>query len=403
VSEKVLISVSEYSQSVLAGIFANSVDDVPIDDTLGLAVATDIAAPISSPQFANSAMDGYAVRAQDIAAAPVELVVADDIPAGATANRPLDAGTAHRIMTGAPVPSGADTVVRVEWTNGGTSRVRIDRAVEYGTAIRRAGEDFTAGSPLIGAGSLVTPGLIGLAASVGLTTLPVYRRPRVAIAATGDELVSPGADLQRGQIFDSNSHLMAALMRRAEVDVVSVTTLSDDVDAAIGWLTKVASDCDLVVTMGGVSAGAYEVVRDVFAQVGTMKFVQVAVQPGKPQGFGHLGDTPVISLPGNPVSAAVSFELFVVPALRKVAGYPASARQYVTVRTTGELRRSADRTRYLPAWVDLAESVVSTPDVHGSHRLSTIRATNCLIEVPAGNPSIAAGEPVRVILTADSR
>ena len=394
-----MLSVAQYRQSIIDAVAPMPITDVPIDDALGLVLAADIAAPMSSPAFANSAMDGYAVRSADLGELPAVLEVAADIPAGAAGDRELIAGTAHRIMTGAPIPAGADAVVRVEWTDGGTSRVRIDRSVDPGEAIRCEGEDFSAGSPLLAAGTVIGPGLIGLAASVGLQSLPVRRRPRVAVAATGDELVAGGGILGQGQIFDSNSHLMAALLRNLGLEPTAVATLSDSVGDAVSWLRATAKDCDLVITMGGVSAGAYEVVKDVFTQVGQMEFVHVAVQPGKPQGRGHLDSTPVIALPGNPVSSAVSFELFVVPALRKMLGYPNPERSLVTVRSAVSVRRSVDRTRYLPAWVDLAANEVATPGVHGSHRLTTLRDTNCLIEVEPGTSSIEQGDLVRVLLT----
>lgn len=392
-----LWSVERHRELVLSDLHPMPVEPVELDASLGLALAHGEVAAFPLPPFANSAMDGYAVRAADVVNAPVVLQVAADIPAGNAGQRPLQPGTAHRIMTGAPIPDGADAVIRVEWTDGGTSNVRIDRAVAVGAEIRPEGDDVRAGDPLGRPGQPVTPADIATFASFGIGQVAVHPRPRVAIVATGDELTPLGEQPGPGMIFDSNSHLMAALVRGSGADVVSAGHISDDIDAAIASLTGLADTADVIVTMGGVSAGAYEVVKDVFDRLGGIDFHGVAIQPGKPQGFGYLHGVPVVTLPGNPVSALVSFELFVRPALRKLGGFEDLDRPRLVAALEVDIPVSPDRRRFLPGIVDLRRLVVSPVGRRGSHLIANAAGANCLIEVPSGRRPLAAGSTVDVL------
>lgn len=395
--ESKLISVAEQREFVLRDLTTNPIVATEIDDALGLALAEEIIAPIPLPPFANSAMDGYAVRARDVAAVPVTLPVRFDLPAGSSADQPLKPGTAHRIMTGAPLPEGADAVVRVEWTDGGASQVRIDRSVAIGAEVRPRGDDVEVGDELGRPGHAIGAADISLFASLGLTHVSTYRRPQVAVVATGDELTQVGGALAAGRIFDSNSHLMSALVRGSGFEVVATACLSDDVALARESLIGLAEDADLVVTMGGVSAGAFEVVKDVFTELGGVTFASVAVQPGKPQGFGYLLETPVITLPGNPVSSLVSFELFVRPALRKIGGFVNLDRPRVRAQTSTALPVSRERTRYLAGTLDSLRGVVTPASRRGSHLVAQVAGANCLVEVPHGSSDVAAGSFVEVL------
>ena len=301
---------------------------VRLDEGLGLVLAEDLTSLVSLPGFDNSAMDGFAVRFEDVqtaAQAPVELPVFADVPAGGHLTETVPSGQAARIMTGAPLPAGVDTVVQVEWTDGWTDPVVIHRAPAQGQNIRRVGEDVVEGDVVLTAGTRLTARGIGLAAAVGFGQLPVYPAPRVLVLATGDELREPGSGpLHPGQLYESNGHQLAAAVRAAGADPVRPGIVRDDPDTLTAVLAEHLPRVDLVVTSGGVSAGAFDTVKEVLAATGTVDFAKVAMQPGMPQGCGTLRDAdrdvPVITLPGNPVSTFVSFEVFVAPVLRVLAG-----------------------------------------------------------------------------------
>ncbi|WP_156744340.1 gephyrin-like molybdotransferase Glp, partial [Mycobacterium sp. E740] len=304
----------EEHQRVVAGLISRRAPvNVAIADALGHVLAADVVAPLSLPGFDNSAMDGYAVVAENVAGAtpehPVRLPVAEDIPAGRTDVLKLKPRTAHRIMTGAMLPAGATAVVPVEATNGAVDTVEIRADAKQGQHIRRAGEDVTAGTAVLRAGQVITPAALGLAAALGLGELTVIPRQRVLVMSTGTELVAPGTPLAPGQIYESNAVMLAAALRDAGADVVASPMTGDDVDSFRAALARYTGDADLIITTGGVSAGAYEVVKDALA--GSVDFVKVAMQPGMPQGCGTVDGTPIITLPGNPVSALVSFEVFI--------------------------------------------------------------------------------------------
>jgi molybdopterin molybdotransferase len=382
---------------------------VPLDLELvaGHVLARDVVAPGALPRWDNSAMDGYAVRAGDVASAsgarPVALRVLADLPAGTDATPEVTAGTAARIMTGAPLPPGADAVVPVEVTDGGTEQVLVREPAAPGAHIRRAGEDVLTGDVVLRAGTLLGPTQIAAAASVGCAELWVHRRPVVAVLSTGSELVAPGTDLRRGQIPDSNSFLLAAAVAAAGCDVVRVGAVPDDATTLRAELIAQARRADLVVTSGGVSMGAYDVVKEVLIGEAGMRFVQVAMQPGKPQGLGLLECTPVFALPGNPVSAWVSFEVFVRPALLRLRGLTDLHRPLVTAVVADGWRTPPARQQYMPV-VLLDESPDGAPQVRrampggsGSHLVAGLARAEALAVVPAEVEVVEPGDRVRVM------
>lgn len=393
--------VDRHLALVLAGLAPTTPTRIPLAQALGLAIAEQVRSSIALPPFANSAMDGYAVRVADVEQLPVTLPVVADLPAGSTSQEPLAAGSAQRIMTGAPVPAGADAVIQVEWTDGGTEHVRIDQVrqpIVLGMNIRARGDDLAPGSVLAEAGDTVDAPQLALLASAGIATVPVFPRARVAVVSTGDELTQPGQPLPPGGIYDSNSYLMSSLVTAGGGSLASRTHITDDAGRARETLVQLAAEADLIVTMGGVSAGAYEVIKDVFAMLGGADFASVAMQPGKPQGIAAIGQTRVIALPGNPLSSLVSFHLFVQPAMRVIGGHRNTMPGRARLRSTVDLATREDRVRYLPATANFVEQTVSTAARQGSHRSSVAVGTNALLEVPMGQVPILAGSPVSVML-----
>ncbi|MEJ2867329.1 gephyrin-like molybdotransferase Glp [Actinomycetospora sp. OC33-EN08] len=392
--------VEEHAAAVAALIRATGTETVALARARGRVLAADLASPVSLPPFDNSAMDGYAVRAADLASTPVTLPVPEDVPAGRVDGPPLAPGTAHRIMTGAALPDGADAVVQVEWTDGGLpgDAVRVDRHVEAGQSVRRAGDDVVAGQVVLTAGTVLGPAQIGLAAAVGAPELTVHRRPRVLVLSTGSELVAPGQPLRHGQIHESNGPMLAAAVEDAGGEARLLRFVPDDVDEFLTTLeAALAEPTDLVVTSGGVSAGAYEVVKDAFATRG-ITFTKVAMQPGMPQGAGRYADrVAVVTLPGNPVSSLVSFEVFVRPALRRAAGHPHPDRARVWARVAEDLRSPDGRRQFRRGRLDL-DGTVTPVGGAGSHLLAALAHADCLFVVPAEVTEVAAGSEVEVWL-----
>jgi molybdopterin molybdotransferase len=388
----------EAHQRVVAGLItARSPESVAPSDALGLVLAVDVDAPLSLPGFDNSAMDGYAVIAEDIAGAsadsPVVLPVAEDIPAGRTDALVLKAGTAHRIMTGAPMPTGATTVVPVEATDGGTTAVAIRASAKPGQHVRRAGEDVSAGTTVLRAGQVMTPAALGLAAALGLESLKVIPRQRVLVMSTGTELVAPGTPLKPGQIYESNAVMLAAAVREAGAEVVAAPMTGDDVDTFRATLHRYAGDADLIITTGGVSAGAYEVVKDSLGE--EVEFVKVAMQPGMPQGAGTVAGTSIITLPGNPVSALVSFEVFIRSPLRAAMGLPHPDRPRLEVPLTEELTSPAGKRQFRRGVLDPNAKTVTSYGPPASHHLRWLASANCLLEIDDDVIELAAGSVVR--------
>jgi molybdopterin molybdotransferase len=392
-----MITPDEHLASILRIVTSGPTRTLPLSAALGLAVAEDLPAPRPLPRFDNSALDGYAVRFADLdgSAAPFTLPVVMDVAAGSMEQPPLPPGTAARIMTGARLPAGADTVVQVEFTDGGTQSVEVRRVVSAGTGVRRVGEDVAPGEVLVAAGQSLTAGRVGALASSGYAEVPVHRPVRVTVLATGAELVPPGHDLGWSGIHDSNTVVLAAALTGA-AEPTTVTCRSDDEREFAAMLTEAAAGGDLVITTGGVSAGAYEVVKDHLGTLPEFTFGPVGIQPGKPQGFGLYRGTPVLCFPGNPVSAYVSLLLFGLPAIRRLGGHQTLA----DARPMGVLTESVARKpvqQYRRAAFDPQDGSVSIVGGAGSHLVVALARSNALAVIPVGEGALPAGDRVEVI------
>ncbi|MDA3648317.1 molybdopterin molybdotransferase MoeA [Saccharopolyspora indica] len=397
-----LTAVADHQAKVAALLQPTPVQVKPLADCLGHALAEDLVAPISLPPFDNSAMDGYAVRSVDLVDAspeqPVELPVQEDVPAGRIDVPPLQPGTAHRIMTGAQMPPGADAVIPVERTDRGTEHVRAFASVQPGAHVRRAGEDVVAGATVLTAGTTLSAAQLGVAAAIGAAQLPVHRPVRVLVLSTGSELVEPGTALQPGQIYESNGLMLAAAVREAGAEATLLRFVPDDVEAFHRALAPHLASTDLLITSGGVSAGAYEVVKDALTGEG-VEFTKVAMQPGMPQGCGrYRGGMAVVTLPGNPVSSMVSFEVFVRPALLAAAGHRTTRRPVRRAVLTEPLTAPTDRRQYRRGRFDPATGTVGLQGAPGSHLLAGLAQANCLLEIPEGVTELAAESTVDVML-----
>lgn len=386
-------SVEAHQRDVMALLPVGAPVDVPLEQCLGAVLARDIVSDIALPPFDNSAMDGYAVRRGDLLSTPVTLPVADDIPAGRTTTEPLVPGTVQRIMTGAPMPAGADAVVPVEWTDGGTGTVTITGTPEPAQHIRWSGEDIAVGAVALTAGLELGGPQLGLAAAIGRAHLPVHRRPRVVVLSTGSELVDPGEALAGGQIYESNSVMLVAAAQAAGARARRVRFVADDVDAFRAALAAAAVDADLILTSGGVSAGAYEVVKDALTGTG-VEFVKVAMQPGMPQGSGRVDGVALVTLPGNPVSAFVSFEVFVRPALRRALGHLDVGRAVSRLPLAGPLRSPAGRRQFQRGRV--VDGVVHLVGGPPSHLLASLALSDCFVVLPEEVTDVPAGADVEV-------
>ena len=411
-------SVDEHLAECLAAVEPLPARAVPLLEALGCRLAEDVVSDIDMPRFDNSSMDGYAVRAAELAGAaegnPVRLPVRGDIQAGEGRPPTLEPGTTLRIMTGAPIPDGADAVLQVEWTDGGTEWVTAERAPVEGQHIRRSGEDVRVGETVVRSGTRLTPRHLALLAAVGRAQVRVVPRPRVLVLPSGNELVPPGEQLGPGQIHDSNGYGLVAAVRELGLEAEHGGVIEDHPEAVAGLLKDAAARADLIVTTGGVSAGAYDTVKEVLSGFGTVWFGPVAMQPGRPQGFGAVDGTPIVTLPGNPVSALVSFEVFVRPVLLRLAGHdlpeadlpeadqpggrpvvtavaevgwrsPAAKRQFVR----GSLRRDGDRLLVRPV------------GGQGSHLVADLAEANCLAVVGEDVTAVAAGDEIRCMVLDD--
>jgi molybdopterin molybdotransferase len=380
--------------------------DLNLSDAHGTVLVADVQTSIPLPPFDNSAMDGYAVRADDLraasAATPVTLPVVGDVAAGSTTPYTVQPGLTVRIMTGAPIPPGADAVVPLEDTDGGIAQVAFRRAVTAGSCIRRAGEDAETGSVVLKAGTHLGATQLGLLAAVGLDRVDVRPRPRVVVMSTGSELVEPGQPLGVGQLPDSNSALLTAAALEAGAIAYRVGIVPDEPSLLADALEDQLIRADVVVTTGGVSVGAYDVVKEVLSRAGTVAFDRVAMQPGMPQGFGTIGPdkTPFFGLPGNPVSAYVSFEVFVRPALRRMLGVSPISRPTVRARLTDPVRSSPGKRSYLRGWLAVEDGAYTVRPIGGpgSHLIAALAASNALIVIPEDTTEVEAGTAVSVMM-----
>jgi molybdenum cofactor synthesis domain-containing protein len=371
----------------------------------GLVLAADVVAAEQVPPFDNTAVDGYCVHAADVATAgsePVELPVVGEVAAGAHTTHVLQRGEAIRIMTGAPLPDGADAVVMVEDTERvGDDRVRISASVDVGAAVRRAGDDVQTGDLLFEAGTVVSPAIVGVLASVNARRVEVYPRVRVAVMSTGDELVEDGRPLQPGEIRESNRRMLAGLLRDAGCQVVDLGTVRDDEAALESVLLRAAASCDAIVTSGGVSMGDYDVVKAVLGQIAEMTWMQIAIKPAKPFAFGLLDGTPVFGLPGNPVSSIVSFEMLARPALRRMMGHHRLARpSLIAIADDGLPRREDGKVHLLRVTAEFGDDGrchVRSAKAQGSHQLAATALSNAIAIVPDGD-GIPPGADVAIVM-----
>jgi molybdenum cofactor synthesis domain-containing protein len=343
-----VISLADARLTVFRACPVSAPELVTIDAALGCVLATALTAPVSVPSFTNSAVDGFAVRAADVVDVPVELATTDTVMAGSVPSNRLEPGQAMRIMTGAPLPDGADAVCMVEHTTevGTGHAVAVLSSVTTGANVRHPGEDIAAGQALFDAGTELGAAHIGVLASVGLEQVTVHRRLRVGVLSTGDEITPSGRSLAPGKIWDANRPLLLAAVRSGGFDTVDLGIAPDDEDALIEAFGRGAERCDAILTSGGVSMGERDVVKVVLERLASdsMRWMQIAIKPAKPFAFGVLADsdTPVFGLPGNPVSSLVSFELLARPALRRMAGHRRIDRSAVSVTATAELSRRPD-------------------------------------------------------------
>jgi molybdopterin molybdotransferase len=395
-------TVAEQLASVLSVVQTLHPLELGLMDAHGCVLAEDVVAPAPLPGFDNSAMDGYAVRVADLATVPVTLPVVGDVAAGPASPLRVQPGLCVRIMTGAMMPAGADAVVPVEWTDGGVAHVRIDRRPDPGNYIRRAGEDVAAGDVVLTSGTHLGASQIGLAAAVGRSRLVVRPRPRVVVVSTGSELVEPGEPIGPGQIQDSNSPALTAAALEAGAIAYRVGIVPDDPRRLADTLEDQLVRADLLVTSGGVSVGAYDVVKDVLSRLGTVSFDKVAMQPGMPQGFGTIGPdrTPVFGLPGNPVSALVSFEMFVRPAIRTMLGAFPIERPRVQAVADVALDSPLGKRSLLRVSLEVRDNAYRVRPVSGpgSHLLAGMARANALAVVPEDVQRIEAGSPVEVLV-----
>lgn len=388
--------------------------EIPLAEALGTVLVEDVVATEDIPPFPNTAMDGYAVRSEDTARAPVELEVVGVLPAGAEPPaEPLGPGQALQIMTGAPMPPGADAVAIVERSEpAGEGRVRILDEVTASANIRRAGSDLRSGALALAAGSVLTPAQIGMLASVGKVSAPVFRRPVVGVMSTGDELVQDGAPLRPGQIRDSNRATLLALVRRDGYPAVDLGPVADTRAAVSEALERGRASCDVVLSSGGVSKGEFDFVKVVLDELasrngGESFELAVAIRPAKPLALAWLprgdrpGATAFFGLPGNPVSAVVSYHVVALPALRQMAGQEPAVRRTVPAVAGERLSPSRDgRLNLLRTVARIDETghlVVRSAGGQQSHQLSGLAAANSLTLVPAGDP-VEEGERVAVLL-----
>ncbi|MFD3834797.1 gephyrin-like molybdotransferase Glp [Streptomyces sp. NPDC058642] len=425
-----LWSVDEHLEDILATVRPLEPIELQLLDAQGCVLVEDVTVPVSLPPFDNSSMDGYAVRVADVAGAseefPAVLDVVGDVAAGQAELLHVGPGQAARIMTGAPLPPGAETVVPVEWTDGGLGEgpatgmraralapegaeghVHVYRSAEARAHVRAKGSDVKAGDRALEAGTVLGPPQIALLAAIGRGTVRVRPRPRVVVMSTGSELVQPDEQLGSGQIYDSNSFALTAAARDAGAIAYRVGAVADDAETLRDTIEDQLVRADLMVTTGGVSVGAYDVVKEALSSVGDedeagsgIDFRKLAMQPGKPQGFGSIGPdhTPLLALPGNPVSSYVSFELFVRPAIRALMGLEDVHRPRVTAKLTAGKALTSPKGRRQFLRGTYSDGTVTPVGGAGSHLVAALALADALIVVPEDVESVEPGTEVEVVL-----
>jgi molybdopterin molybdotransferase len=425
-----LWSVDDHLEDILTTVRPLEPIELQLLDAQGCVLVEDVTVPVSLPPFDNSSMDGYAVRVADVAGAseefPAVLTVVGDVAAGQADQPRVGPGQAARIMTGAPLPPGAEAVVPVEWTDGGLGegpvsgmrahsaspegsrgQVHVHRPAEARAHVRAKGSDVKAGDRALEAGTLLGPPQIGLLAAIGRGTVRVRPRPRVVVLSTGSELVQPDEELRTGQIYDSNSFALCAAARDAGAIAYRVGAVADDAETLRSTIEDQLVRADLLVTTGGVSVGAYDVVKEALSSVGDedeegggIDFRTLAMQPGKPQGFGSIGPdhTPLLALPGNPVSSYVSFELFVRPAIRTLMGLPDVHRSTTRAKLSADKALTSPKGRRQFLRGTYADGTVTPVGGAGSHLVAALAHADALIVVPESATSVEPGTEVEVVL-----
>jgi molybdopterin molybdotransferase len=400
-----MLTVAAAQERILAGLHPLHTERIPLNEALGRVLAVPVVSRRTLPPFDNSGMDGYAVFARDTEAAseaqPRELPVAGESRAGMAPGRALERGTAMRIMTGAPLPDGADAVVRYEDTDSGRDRVRVSVAVTHGTNVRHAGEDMNPGDEILSAGRRLRPADLAACAALGNPWLEVYRRPRIAVVSTGDELVEVDREPGPGQIVDSNAVAIAAAIREAGGEPVRVGIARDTVVDLRRAFTE-AARCDLIVSSAGVSMGDHDHVRDVVDAMGRMDFWRVAMRPGKPLAVGVVGGVPFIGLPGNPVSSQVTFELFARPAVLQLQGATEVHRRRTAARALEAMEKPEGLETFHRGVLQPPRRGEEMPGVRltgpqGSGIMRSLVLADCLIALPAAGSRVEAGAVVEIL------
>ena len=399
-----MISVEEALKTILENIRSLDCENIPITSALGCAIGESIVSGRTIPPLANSAMDGYAVVAGDTAFAsktkPVVLDVLEDVPAGKVATQPIRKGQAIRIMTGAPLPDGADAVIRVEDTEAHAGRVKIFVTAAPGLDIREAGEDVKTGELVISKGAVIRPAEIGMLAALGRSYVSVHQRPVVAVVSTGDELVEVDETPGPGKIVNSNGYSLAALVLEAGGIPLQVGIARDNREDLLAKF-HAASRADIVISSGGVSVGDYDLVKDIMAEIGSrIQFWRVAMRPGRPLAFGLLEGKPLFGLPGNPVSSMVSFEQFIRPSILKMRGYANICRRVVRAEITEGYKKKQGLKYFLRARVEFRDGryVASLTGEQGSGILKSMVLANGLVVLPEDITSVNPGDEVAVQL-----
>jgi molybdopterin molybdotransferase len=393
------LSVDEALERILARVRELPTERVALLEGLGATLAEVIVADRDVPPFRNSAMDGYAVRGADVATAPVTLRVTGDIAAGASPTGSVRAGEAMRIMTGAPMPDGADTVVRVEDTDNRTDTVTVTAATKPGTSVRAAGEDLKTGETILQRRAVLRPAEIGVLATLGHKMVTVVQRPRVAVLSTGDELVELDQELKPGRIRDANRYSLTSAVRAVGATPLPLGIVRDNADDLRRALREAATQADVIVTSGGVSVGDHDHVKPVVDELGSMDFWSIAIRPGRPLAFGEIDGKLIFGLPGNPVSALLGFELFVRPALLKMAGRTLLHRPRVTATLDDTLDTPPGLRFFARGIYDLGTGTVRTTGPQGSGILRSMALANSFIEVPETVQHLDRGAAVTVIRT----